>query len=134
MKSIEINQDQRNKLLEMCKYLFPEMDAYTIEDTEESDGMILGFWGQSTNGVSIHWFEFCMTHLNRKIDKLYIEKEITPLEKRAFNENNYPDGLPKNWTELWEYRPYMQIWKTLNLGQYKIHPIDYLYEEFLKLK
>lgn len=60
MKSIELTQDHKIKLLEMCKVLFSEYKIY--------------FWLEPNNMLfieneqkKIHWFEFCMTHLARKL-------------------------------------------------------------------
>jgi hypothetical protein len=64
------------------------------------------FNGTEKDTVYIHWFEFCITHLAKKL-------KVRPslLENRA--------------------------WSTLELTGSKFrlnHPIDYLYEEFKKLK
>jgi hypothetical protein len=70
MKSIELIEEHKSKLLEMCKILFPEMFVVTIQEN--------GYLNYSDTGKTIeyedkiHWFEFCMTHL---VIKLNISKE-----------------------------------------------------------
>ena len=110
MKPIELTTEQKEKLLEMCKNLFPEMDAFMIND----NGMILGTWGQSTDGISIHWFEFSMTWLSHKI---------------IFNPQNPLIACNHNHAGLLEST--MSIFYGENYG---IHPVDYLYEKLKKLK
>lgn len=106
MTPIQLTEEHKSKLLEMCKALFPEMDAHTVKDVEDSNGMILGTWGQSTNGIAIHWFEFCMTYLIQKIS------QINP--KTDHDYEHLIEGLFINTNEK--------------------HPVDFLYEEFKKLK
>ena len=134
MKNIEISGKQKEMLLEMCKELFPEYTIYSADN----DGFIEGEqWvgdqnmgeDRPVNEFNIHWFEFCMTHLIRKIDTLYSEKILNPLEDKARKE-----GYPNNWLEIWNDRPWLKLWSLTNSGDYKKHPIDYLYEEFKKLK
>ena len=105
MKSIQLTEEHKSKLLEMCKELFPTYNFefmrgkdefgfdiydyftfYLIEDYENNE------WYKSK--TDIHWFEFCMTHLAEKID-----------------------------CDL-----------AHNIIYMKKHPVDYLYEEFKKLK
>ena len=99
MKSIQLTEEHKSKLLEMCKILFPEYVIYPADN----DGFIEGEqWvgdqnmgeDRPVNEFNIHWFEFCMTHLSEKID-----------------------------CDL-----------AHNIIYMKKHPIDYLYEEFKKLK
>lgn len=99
MNQIEITEEQKKKLLEMCKALFSEYDKYTfwhsdfiglyhVIDDEES----------AEDNVSIHWFEFCHCYI---APKLFIE-----------------------------YKEKLQFY----IDTYTGNPIDYLYEEFKKLK
>ena len=100
MKNIELTEDHKSKLLEMCKELFPEyIETYLgVNDYDpEPDGYI--YFTKNKNITRIHWFEFCMTHL---CDKIFIHDE-------SLNE----------------------FLLTFNVDK---HPIDYLYEEFKKLK
>ena len=117
MKAIELTKEHKSKLLEMCNNLFIDRNWHFWESETESypDGMIghcntIIWGGKSYESVEIHWFEFCMTHLAFKI-----------LPKTTFyNLDSAYDSL---------YNCLYQFWET------KFdNPIDYLYEEFKKLK
>ena len=111
MKQIELTEEHKSKLLEMCNQLFTE-DEFTFDNDLGDDGFIdRNFLGKNKSnlmwddeGSHFHWFEFCMTHLQDKI------KQLNGFE-------NNPDCD----IEL------MSCW-------YENHPVDYLYEEFKKLK
>jgi len=140
MKAIQLTEKHKKKLLEMCKILFPELKFGFENDLADNLGM-LNYHSPSTEQWHqwklIHWFEFCMSYLTAKIDNMYDKKYIESAEKKAWAEKNYPKGLPSNWSEIWENRPYNRVWSGFNLGSPKPrngHPIDYLYEEFLKEK
>lgn len=112
MKSIDITEERRTKLLEMCKVLFPE---YTIQ--LNINGLEYGTFIVLNNGENIiHWFEFCMTFL---VNKIY-----------------YPDNNGKRDTrqkiEYFFFQTFIDTIEGATSG-YK-HPVDYLYKEFLKLK
>lgn len=109
MKSIELTEEHRSKLLEMCNSLFPE---YKIQFST-----ILSTWKHinelevltvihKNNWKSIHWFEFCMTHLARSIGN----------SGKIFN-----DPVSDS-TELLSSMIMKQEWSN------KYHPVDYLYE------
>ena len=100
MKNIEINNKQKENLLEMCKKLFPEYPdlQFGVKEKHNWSKEYLVF-GLTGNEPIIHWFEFCMTHLANKV---FIQDE------------SLNDFL-----------------LTFNISK---HPIDYLYEEFKKLK
>ena len=120
MKNIELTEEHKSKLLEMCKELFPTYNFefmrgndefgfdiydyftfYLIEDYENNE------WYKSK--TDINWFEFCMTHLPEKIFK-----------------------NPKGRFQGINGRPY---WCEKVAESFaKVHPIDYLYEEFKKLE
>lgn len=123
MNSIEITAEQKEKLLEMCNFLFPEynfMFHHADEgqpDTSKPWNFLPGFimaWEKYPDGeyseyyrdvdIFVHWFEFCMTHL-----------QDTLKGKGAFNLEPDCDII------------LMSSW-------YKSHPIDCLYEQFKLLK
>ncbi len=122
---IQLTEEHKSKLLEMCKALFPELQkkAYDITvkyygSKEAADMNYGGFYITGDNHIqcsypidshddsfhqhlieSIHWFEFCMTHLRRKL-------------------NIHHDDL----------------FLTTNTGvDTFIHPVDHLYEKFKNL-
>ena len=136
---IKLTEKHKSKLLEMCNTLFPEYKRIEIRDyqididrNDYNPVFVDLYKGELTvpfDIYSIHWFEFCMTYLIRKIDHSYSEKILKPLEKKAIIE-----GYPENWLEIWNKRPWIKLWSLTNSGNYKKHPIDYLYDEFKKLK
>ena len=114
MKNIELTENHKSKLLEMCKELFPEYVIYPADN----DGFIEGEqWvgdqnmgeDRPVNEFNIHWFEFC-TKIGHKIfsrKQFYYQSE--------------------------EFITFMKIMCLQDKSKLK-HPIDYLYEEFKKLK
>lgn len=104
MKPIELTEEHESKLLEMCKTLFPEYLVPTIQ----SNGYInIAETEYSSDYIDlIHWFEFCILHLATKI----------------YNKLDCPE---RGFSILY-YRGY--------ICQNSDNPIDYLYEEFKKLK
>ena len=104
MKALTLNQKQKEKLLKMCKALFPE---YSIKTKLSVCGNILfgnGIDKKST--LKIHWFEFCITHLATIL----------------YNKLDSP------------YRGFSILYYRGMIAQEAKHPIDYLYDEFKKLK
>jgi len=119
MKNIELTEDHKSKLLEMCKILFPE---YNFIQFQESASM--GAWEYNFNNlclskksndlydieINIHWFESCWKILNKilsnneTISPIYIQECILNFGIICFNNSDFQ------------------------------HPVDYLYEEFKKLK
>ena len=104
MKNIELSEKQKENLLEMCKVLFPEYVIYPADN----DGFIEGeqWVGDQNMG-----------------------------EDRPVNEFNI------HWFEFCMTHLYSKIIKGDYATQYQTsgmifykHPIDYLYEEFKKLK
>lgn len=111
MKSIELTEEHKSKLLEMCKVLFPNDKVDYIQDDTikfltnyhekkhtDNPKITFGGWDEI---LHIHWFEFCMTHL---FNKLIVEKY-----------------------------GYMSISDAISNGYYIIYnqnPVDYLYSEF----
>jgi hypothetical protein len=106
MTPIELTQEHKSKLLKMCNKLFSEYDNILFSPITFN---MLMFNGTEKDTVYIHWFEFCMTHLQNQI-----------LVKAS--ELNKSDDL--------EY----DFFSKLTDSWYESHPIDYLYEEFKKLK
>jgi len=121
MNSIKLTNIQKLNLLVMCKKLFPEYSYIGF-------GNNIGLGGNkdylyfykienelTVEHINIHWFEFCINYLSGEI----------------FNHINYPwiypgqdvqDGLAEMMMRQWWYR------------KEAYHPVNYLYEEFLKLK
>ena len=112
MKSIELTEEHKSKLLEMCKVLFPNYPNLEVRNSMEDFCMkqddcfieLQESGVNSRNDTIIHWFEFCILWLATII---YNKRKT----------NNF---------SILEYRDF--------LCQSVEHPIDFLYEEFKKLK
>jgi hypothetical protein len=111
MKLIELSNLQRDHLLEMIRKLFP--DYKSIDFVGSCDFCLEGTIRLSkyedikahwNNWVLIHWFEFCIIHLASKLDSYKTDSQLIC------------SGQPFENALMAE------------------HPIDYLYQEFLKIK
>jgi len=129
MKSIELTEEHKTKLLEMCKVLCPEYNwhiGFSIFYDQGGEGPyeevdlgylhLLGFHDGKGNfpNLNIHWFEFCMTHLAPKITNgktYYI----------------FCDRCNSHKHNKFEYSKEF-------IEKYLQHPVDYLYEQFKLLK
>lgn len=108
MKTLELTEEHKSKLLEMCNKLFPESN-WCMSTQNGTCGIhsskidqIFVYEGSNPYNFPvsiIHWFEFCMTHLAEKI--LTQDEQLN-------------DFL-----------------LTFNVD---LHPIAYLYEEFKNLE
>ena len=134
MKNIELTENHKSKLLEMCKVLFPE---YTTIPNDKNPKFLTINWftkqgyfihlmddDDLKENKMIHWFEFCMTHLINKISEIEDSKlgddDYDSIHVNIINLNRKKyDNLCKNILDSWSN---------------KKHPVDYLYEEFKKLK
>ena len=108
MKSIELTEEHKSKLLEMCKVLFPKytfIEWNLLGKSAYDKGYLKYYTDKMKYAKFIHWFEFCVKYL---IPKLFSE------EIDGFTDNTYRE------------------WAYMNL-EYN-NPIDYLYLEFKKLK
>lgn len=114
MKTIEINKEQKEKLLEMCTKLFPEY-TFVEWDLCGHEGNLKYYHKKWKSAKFIHWFEFCLTHLLREICILRTNKDF---------------GF-----DPWDFDKMMRkyIGKLLLYDEPK-HPVDYLYKEFKKIK
>lgn len=108
LTSIELTEEHKSKLLEMCNKLFPEYKEIILT---KQKFLNFGFkdhisYTSRIGNMSIHWFEFCMTHL------------IPKFEKQGIHINYWLMTLgPKH------------IHWPVNFN----HPVDYLYQEFKKI-
>lgn len=125
MKPIELTEEHKSKLLEMCKILFSKYEELYlgINDYDlEPDGYI--YFMINKNITRIHWFEFCITHLISKISEI---------EDSKLGDDD-PDSIHMNIINLCR-KKYDHLCKNiLDSWSNYIHPIDYLYEEFKKLQ
>ena len=119
MKTIELTTEQKEKFLEMCNKLFPEYKEIILTQQKTLNFRFKQRIGCTSHiaNMSIHWFEFCMTHLINTLAWENITSEILA-------DCQYENARLKYLLELAKDRP--------DPGQF--HPVDYLYEEFKKLK
>lgn len=108
MKPIQITQEQKDKLLEMCKTLFPEYNFWFTSENGNSDTRVTNFISLDFN-THIHWFEFCCN---------------TELIEKVLNDGSMSDHLTNDASYYLEQC----------IGFKNEHPIDYLYEHFKELK
>ncbi len=127
MVAIELTEKHKKKLLKMVKALFPE-NYGDSEDTYIDSSGVINLWELDSEGLSegltsleIHWFEFCLTHL--------AEKVINPKD-----END--STIRKNFEEFFIHmKSYSWFIQDPGLREsFAKHPIDYLYQQFKKLK
>lgn len=122
MKSIELTEEHKSKLLEMCKVLFPESKIQFTDDyycewslfliTEDDNDRTL-----PKNKVECHWFEFCTNEIVNELAWRNIQTDILA-------DCEYEDFRMKLITK---------IFKDKLVGN-NFHIIDYLYKQFKKLK
>jgi len=119
MKPIKLTEKQKKHLLEMCKKLFPEYTDIDIRDYNDEcfpiskqDAPCIFFWTNQKYEV-FHWYEFC----------------INELLLRLYQVENDTFGISDAHTKA-----YIKEIGVMIFYQYKKHIIDYLYEEFKKLR
>lgn len=107
MNAIELTEQHRSMLLEMCKALFPEYsDIFIYPDKENT--LVLR---ESNTIIYIHWFEFCMLHLTSTL---------------AFNFAKTDIVMDIEW-ETFVDKVNNAVFKDSK------HPITFLYEQFKRL-
>jgi len=130
MKSIELTEDHKSKLLEMCKELFPEYSQIQFSNPDDPDAgfdsiegiLHLGKFINKGRGFSvlesIHWFEFLISEFfNRLSSKLTLQQKFNG---ELVYGHNIRIALVENCID--------------DTTDYYKHPVDYFYEEFKKLK
>lgn len=114
MNPIKLTDLHTCKLVEMCKYFFPEYKWIQTKPHQES---IIQLCKNAEDRVEFHWFEFCMTRL---------------INELAFR-NISSDFLGDCEFEEFRMKCINEIFKDKSSNEI-IHPIDYLYEQFKQLK
>ena len=112
MEAIKITKEHKEKLIEIAKSLLPEPKYISLGD---EDIMLLS---KSKNPAyeeisPIHWFELCFTYLSHEVI-------FDPFKTIFSCEKSHSNMLKES--------------MKLMYGEKGVHPVDYLYEEFLKLK
>jgi hypothetical protein len=107
MNKINLTDEQKNKLLQMCNDLFPEYDIAEYFDNTECC-----FFLKDGDETCIHWFELCVIEIPERIAEGL--NTVYPKDNHAF----IIDMLMK---------------KMLNFSALKKeHPVDYLYKMYEK--
>lgn len=70
MKPIELTEEHKKKLLEMCRVLFPELNNLEVRDSMEDFCFPFEHICVEYERNIIHWFEFVIQHLATKIYNL----------------------------------------------------------------
>ncbi len=133
MKNIELTENHKSKLLEMCNKLFPEYPNLEVRDSMEDfcmeqDNCFIELQESGSNSrkdTIIHWFEFCMTEVVEKI------LNPTPLNPNRGLQDKFKNFFWKV-NEYWMHNKFNINGE--NSSTKPLHPVDYLYEEFKKLK
>lgn len=134
MQSIQLTQEHKDKLLEMCKVLFPEYNYFYItyqngnSDASDNAQRWVNCTDRKGKEITIHWFEFCMIHLIERLnDKLDWWEDIPPYVSNVYGE---ACGKWNVYTKFHFLYP-----KAIHGGSIvPRNPIDFLYEEFKRLK
>ena len=117
MKTINLTEEHKSKLLEMCKTLFPEYKYWNLHDgvcdlcSENTLDYSLKRKPEWNSYFRTHWFEFLVM-------------QITPKILNGYVDNCYSDS------DLAHEDYYVGNIKIIYLNG--SHPIDYVYEEFKK--
>lgn len=114
-ESIRLDEEQKARLREMCKKLFPEYSTCQVLITESNTVVIreVGRDQQFETKLVMHWFEFVMTKLALVIFNKIVSRDshISPV--------------------FVDIKLGYLLRDTILIG---IHPIDYLYQEFKLVK
>lgn len=113
METIKLTKEHKSKLLEICKVLFPEYTEYKWDIIHCTDCIkyngILFMYKKDGSNDEFHWFEFC-----------------TKIGHEIFSRKQF-------YYQSEEFITFMKIMCLQDKSKLK-HPVDYLYEEFKKLK
>jgi hypothetical protein len=97
-------------LLDMCRILFPEYKSIYIDENSE----FLQFSEDAKSAKLIHWFEFCLIKIFPKVYNVLNAEHLSNFYYVTFG---YSEKSNQN--KSWDYPRF-------------IHPVDYLYQRFLK--
>lgn len=67
MESLKLTEEQKTKLLEMCKILFPEYNYRFGKNDYYGDKNSNYLWIEKEGNNDIHWFELCINHICPKL-------------------------------------------------------------------
>lgn len=128
MKAIKLTEEHKKKLLEMCNKLFPKHCKFEFF-TED-----LRFLNEETDEflTFIHWFEFVFLYLVSALQNKMSDDQVwSYMPPYVGNVYGWTEG--RKWTFYTKFMFHYP--KAIHGGSdFPINPIDYLYEEFKKLK
>ena len=148
MNSIQLTEEHKIKLAEMCRALFPEYINLEFNNnnlcflTQETFDIALEFETFGVNkdynfkvsdlyleeyDIEIHWFEFVFINLVSKIQNS-LPEELIWRDQPEYVKNVFSWEKGNKWTMYSEF--HFKYPKNI----YTEHPIDYLYTEFQKIK
>ncbi len=110
MTKLTLSKQQREHLLEMAKYYFPEHEIVSFHSIQPEHLVFFKYNGSFNGDWMIHWFEFCLVELPKKI----------------FGESLSSSHCLGNISKASDNAAYM-------ISHLHIHPVDYLYEQHLIL-
>ena len=121
MKPLELTQEQEKRLFKMCEVLFPDYQ-HNLADID-----YIAFYSvKEDTFTSIHWFEFCMTYLPRKLSECFTKANL--------GEGDYTNIQIPFWfiqEMALKINPFND--KDAGIEYLFEHPVDYLYTQFQKL-
>lgn len=121
MRATPMSTEQRERLMEMCRYLFPEYKNIRFgSDWRNKEIWFDNLPSPKPDPRELYWFEVCVLALPERLHAAMLAKrDSVEHESEAYFEldADFQDG-----TEILQ----MFIWK-------EHHPIDHLYEQFKKL-
>lgn len=126
MKKLQVNSEQRDKLIEICSRLFDEFTSIRWGRSHECDFIWMdSIPSTDPDPIEIHWFELCVNYIPSVLhEKLYkIVKELPVADSNEeidFQVQFEPELIPGDVVDL--------------LYTKNVHPIDSLWMEFKKLK
>lgn len=129
MNAIKLTKAHKSKLLEMCEKLFKDKDHNLFKITLDDEIL----WVNKKAGINkTHWFEFVFMYLVGRIQEKMPDEHIwrrIPL----YVTNVYGSFEGTKWTL---YSEFMFHYPKACFGGsvYPTNPIDFLYEEFKKIK
>lgn len=103
MKKLELTEEHREKLIEMCAHLFGSASWAQNYGKYEEGVLHTSDTDIYVDGVEIHWLEMCMVHLPKAL------------------------ATPNN--RDWDISV-RQAYHLQEFYHHPKHPVDYLYQEF----
>lgn len=132
MKSIELTQEQKDKLLEMCVNLFPDIKwehydtANITEKKEYPEVWVVQYTDEEGELFCIPWFEFVIMFLVESI-QVHLTEDLLWRNQPEYVRNVY------KWDETRQWTMYTEFFFHYPKRIHRENPVDYLYNEFKKI-